>query len=948
MDYDLSRLGSAEFENLIQALCLQELGKGVEIFGDGPDGGREATYRGTVNWDNGSAPLQWNGYVVVQAKFRKRSKGPSDDFDWLKRQLSTELKHWTDKDRNRVKKGRPPEYLLVVTNAVLSSVEDGGVDLGQNEIEAIANAHELDLRGIRVWHYDKVCRLLDNHPGIRSTYSGLITTGDVLQKLLEMLGGDWDSSLSELNGYVSKELLRDRWIRLGQAGHPDDQKVPLASTVIELPVTDTSVAGGAISYVIERGDHVGDSQLEAGLARHIAIIGGPGQGKSTLGQAIAQLYRIAFLKTRTDLVGDVHQLVDASRKQLADQKIRLPRNLRWPVRIDLSKYGEALGDGDRSLLRYISELVSGDTQQRRIDSSLLQRWWRQWPWIVILDGLDEVAAPGVREQVMTNIANFLIDINEADADVLVVGTTRPQGYANEFPTHTYRRLDLKELTRSQALAYSRRLGRQRHPDDEDRQKEITTKLERATRDDITARLMVTPLQVTIMSLLVERQGRIPQDRYSLFEAYFDTIYKREAAKSGPTAQVIAEHRNDIEAIHECVALRLQRESADGTDTDPALTRLELSQVIEDRLREEGNEGTELSRLASALESAATERLVLLVAKKTQHVGFEIRSLQEYCAARALVQRDDKYVLANMNSVLCSAHWRNTWLFAAGRVFKEREHLRADLCQMLLDFDSGYLTMLAVPGARLSAELLADGIGVTAPVHRRTLAAHVLGVLEAPADPELLVIAKVLFDVANDDQAVGQALDAALTRALRRAPGDRSAALVVARTLANGVGSIASTTQLRLRNMKSEVARSEEYGLEIQSQLGADWSVKMPRKTETLASFVKDLSTRVLDNEFIGLFARSAVQRPDPQEDFVAISRLRFPPIDDLEVILSVDANQRILFDLISDMRAEDWTVAQAMTLMVRHWFARRVPVLTDGNSKVNVNFDSIPIGAINE
>ncbi len=48
MTYDLTRLGSTRFEHLVQALALGYLGHGVEIFGAGPDSGREATFRGEV------------------------------------------------------------------------------------------------------------------------------------------------------------------------------------------------------------------------------------------------------------------------------------------------------------------------------------------------------------------------------------------------------------------------------------------------------------------------------------------------------------------------------------------------------------------------------------------------------------------------------------------------------------------------------------------------------------------------------------------------------------------------------------------------------------------------------------------------------------------------------------------------------------------------------------
>ena len=45
-DYNLTGLSSRSFEQMIQALSCNIIGPGVVIFGDGPDGGREATFEG--------------------------------------------------------------------------------------------------------------------------------------------------------------------------------------------------------------------------------------------------------------------------------------------------------------------------------------------------------------------------------------------------------------------------------------------------------------------------------------------------------------------------------------------------------------------------------------------------------------------------------------------------------------------------------------------------------------------------------------------------------------------------------------------------------------------------------------------------------------------------------------------------------------------------------------
>jgi hypothetical protein len=43
-DYNLSGLTTQAFEQMIQALTVSVFGPNVVIFGDGPDGGREATF----------------------------------------------------------------------------------------------------------------------------------------------------------------------------------------------------------------------------------------------------------------------------------------------------------------------------------------------------------------------------------------------------------------------------------------------------------------------------------------------------------------------------------------------------------------------------------------------------------------------------------------------------------------------------------------------------------------------------------------------------------------------------------------------------------------------------------------------------------------------------------------------------------------------------------------
>ncbi|MEV0049471.1 hypothetical protein AB0H34_03120 [Saccharopolyspora shandongensis] len=143
MDYDLTRLGTREFEHLSQALASEVFGSSVEVFGDGRDGGREATFRGAVRYpDPPAASGQWNGYGVVQAKFRQRPG--VNNAGWLCNQLTGEFAGW----KKAIKEGRErPDYLLFTTNVVLSAVADsGGIDQVHKHLAELAG--DLGLQGV--------------------------------------------------------------------------------------------------------------------------------------------------------------------------------------------------------------------------------------------------------------------------------------------------------------------------------------------------------------------------------------------------------------------------------------------------------------------------------------------------------------------------------------------------------------------------------------------------------------------------------------------------------------------------------------------------------------------------------------------------------------------------------------------------------------------------------
>jgi len=397
------------------------------------------------------------------------------------------------------------------------------------------------------------------------------------------------------------------------------------------------------------------------------IIGGPGQGKSTLGQLLCQTYRVGLLTDRPErsLGPLAAEVLRSLRSQLDRLGIPIPSCYRWPVQVRLSEYGDAIAGGeDISMLRFLAGQLSRH-EPGLVTASGLRSWLRHYPWLLVLDGLDEVAAPTVREALLQHINDFLTEAAAADADMLVVATTRPQGYAEEFAPAHYDHLELLPLSRRQAIEYARRLAAVRHGSDPDTERQVVARITKAAEEPITAWLMRSPLQVTIMSILLERQVRAPQDRHSLFDAYYQTIYEREIAKSRAIADLLEQQRSNVNWLHDQVGLLLQRRAEHAGDAEALLPNQELHDLAMRRLRDQGYADNLAERLAVGLVKAATDRLVLLVPKAQGAVGFEVRSLQEFMAARALVAGDDAVVLQRLELLAPAAHWRNTWLLAPG-------------------------------------------------------------------------------------------------------------------------------------------------------------------------------------------------------------------------------------------------------------------------------------------
>ena len=117
--YDLSKLGTEAFENIVNFLALKTLGLGSRGFGPGADGGRDGYFKGEAPYP--SKTDRWKGVWYIQSKFHKPhlSKDPQK---WLIAQVTQEIKRFSEEGTDR----HWPDNWIIATNIVPSGKPETG------------------------------------------------------------------------------------------------------------------------------------------------------------------------------------------------------------------------------------------------------------------------------------------------------------------------------------------------------------------------------------------------------------------------------------------------------------------------------------------------------------------------------------------------------------------------------------------------------------------------------------------------------------------------------------------------------------------------------------------------------------------------------------------------------------------------------------------------------
>ena len=443
----------------------------------------------------------------------------------------------------------------------------------------------------------------------------------------------------------------------------------------------------------------------------ILLEGGPGQGKSTITQMAAQVYREKFLDTRES----------ESREPIWHRICQL----RIPIRVELRDFANWLSQNlEGSFDQYIALNLARDSGGATVLPEDIHRLLQNSSTIILLDGLDEIGNDSLRDQVL-DVALAAIGRfeNALKADVRIVLTTRPPAILGRWSKlKGFVRVVLAPMNAQRIDDYLERWLQAQIPTTEQMHR-IRHSFNSRRSDSHVEALARNPMQLSVLLQFISLKGEaFPDRRAELYRDYFQIVIDRDVEKSPE----LRTHREVVEGLH-CYLGFLLHGFAEAEKGRRALNRNEIVQLAGQWIEGEGHPKS----LASKYFALGEERFGLIVALSGEGYettyGFEVQPIQEYFAAAYISNR-----LANgrahdvFQTLIYRDYWREVALFLAGL---RRPNEKADLVVRAKQADSEAVDRFQQNGRVIILQLLREGV-LSQPLHLQLEAMrYVIGFLE---------------------------------------------------------------------------------------------------------------------------------------------------------------------------------------------------------------------------
>ncbi|NPC50551.1 hypothetical protein HPC50_26210 [Corallococcus exiguus] len=726
--HELTQLTPSSFEHLVNALALHILGSGHTGFAPGPDGGRDGYFRGEAPYP--SQAERWAGRWYIQSKFHAPHLSANPQA-WLLNQIKEELSKFSDSRKQRIW----PDIWIIATNIDPS---------GDPRTGSFEKAHELVKkarpgleRQFDIWGGRKILDLLSEHPAISSRYGHFLTPGHILTELAAAIQDDRATADQILKELISSGIEEQKYTKLEQAGASVDSRPGVHRLFVDLPFKNQahSLRGLVIKTLSEAaaqshrpGNDPPQNENWASWRSHPKrspvwlIQGGPGNGKSTLGQYFCQIHRAALILSQESSFPSTSEArrLACEIEAVAKPKGTWPNAPRVPIHIELKDYaqwyGEQGADTFRGVLSYLKGRLSKALEQPVLVGTL-KRMLTLKSWLVVFDGLDEV--PGeLKDDIASEVKKF-IRLTSMEGDALTICTSRPQGYSGQFDNIALSvRIELTPLTVSQALACAEPLVRLDRSSPE--AEEAFATLRSATQSTTIRELMTTPLQAHIMAVVVRGGKKPPERKWEMYNQFYEVIRAREANRNLPDKHLSNLLRQDTEllkAVHNKLGFTLHSLAETAVGAQSSLPREDFNRLVSNIVNERKTKNTK--SITETLMQAATQRLVLISTPDDgTKLRFDIRQLQEFFAAEHIYEGVEIDTLrTNIGKTISNVHWREVMHFLISALVEQGRRTELSVAiealQQVDEVDgSGPLRLIGqrmAIGATIVARLIEDGV-----------------------------------------------------------------------------------------------------------------------------------------------------------------------------------------------------------------------------------------------
>ena len=711
MEYDLNQLNDpSKFQRLVNAILIARFGEDIRITPlKGPDGGSDGeTAPGNPHMEftvTGSSvrtsdPLREPprpGRYHFQAKYHPTAHHRHNE---LRTRVLGEFKTALTKDILNQPDRANVNYFFLVTNVPFSAASRSRLDeLRKSLLTGRRNLHA------DIWWGDSITSSLDWAHTLWPAFPEIFPGG--VPPVISQASHDSAAGLAQtLRLAVTHQYARDSVVNFRQLGlkHSLDRvfvdlEAELSANQLYLLNRSKAASNtpGHVQRTMFRGARPHTvSALRTLLDDELAVPrllleGGPGQGKSTLTQMAAQIYR--------------ERLLNTSSASFASRYSHIPSRSRIPFRIELRHFANWLaGHSTGTLEQYLASEVSHASGGASFGVSDLHIVLRNSPAILFLDGLDEIGQDAQRDlalsAVMTTIGRLEIGLR---VDLRVVLTTRPPGVAGRRA-----KLDkfigalLTPMGTERVDEYVSRWLTVQVPSQDERQR-IKESFQFHRRETHVTALSRNPMQLAVLLHFIYLKGAaFPDHRAGLYQNYFQVVLDRDVEKSPALGKV----RDLMVGLHAFLGFQLHGVT-EISKTDRTLLRQDIVELSASWLQRWGKHEAN----AEEFFVLGEERFGLVVAVSGEventRYGFAVQPIQEYFAAEYIsnyLPREESHGV--FGRLVHRQYWREVALFLAGL---RRPNEKADLILVARQADAQIDKQWREDGRLLVLQLLQERV-----------------------------------------------------------------------------------------------------------------------------------------------------------------------------------------------------------------------------------------------